>query len=136
VTVETYFETSQKLILVKGRIKGPRAASEVWLVLDTGASETLIVPEVMDEIGYRPRDGEGLTTVSSALGKEYGYRLRVAEFGTLGFSLRNHPVNVFDLGDNDKIHGLIGLSFLKLFDYEVRSDEGRILVSNLRPLDA
>jgi predicted aspartyl protease len=136
VTLETYFETSQKLIFVEGQIKGPRATMQLRLVLDTGASETLIIPEVLDEIGYRPRDGEGLTTVSSALGREHGYRLRVAELSTLGFWLRNHPVNVLDLGDSNDIHGLIGLSFLKLFDYEVRSDEGRILVSNLRPLDA
>ncbi len=134
MTLETYFETSQKLIFVTGTIKGPRAASQVRLVLDTGASETLIVPEVAEEIGYGPRDGEGRTTVSSALGKEHGYRLRVAQLSTLGFSLRNYPVNVFDLAESDDIHGLIGLSFLKLFNYEVRSEEGRILVSNLRTL--
>jgi hypothetical protein len=77
-----------------------------------------------------------MTRVSSALGKEYGYMLRLSRFSALGFTLANFPVNVFDLADSGNISGLIGLNFLSQFNYEIRSGEGRIIVENLAPLAA
>jgi hypothetical protein len=64
--------------------------------------------------------------VSSAIGKERGYMLRVTRFASLGFSFANFAVHVHDLPDGIGIDGLLGLSFLRHFNYEVRSQEGRI----------
>ena len=59
----TRFDPDGDLILVNGRIRGPR--SPRWrplrLVLDTGAAETIVIPEVIDELGYSPRDGDQIT---------------------------------------------------------------------------
>jgi hypothetical protein len=54
--------------------------------------------------------------------------LLVKRFSALGFIVPDYRIHVFDLAAGYGIDGLIGLSFLKQFNYEVRSIEGRILV--------
>jgi len=38
------------------------------------------MPEIIDDLGYSPRDGEYVMTVRSAIGKEQGWALRVKRF--------------------------------------------------------
>lgn len=63
----------------------------------------------------------------SAIGKEHGYMIRVPRFSALGFTLTDCSVHVFELADRYGIDGLLGLSFLRRFNYEIRSAEGRIV---------
>lgn len=85
----------------------------------------------MDELGFSPRDGEAITAVYSAVGKEQGYMIGVPRFSALGFTVTDFPVHVFDLADRYGIDGLLGLSFLCRFNYQVRSAEGLILVEEI-----
>lgn len=52
----------------------------------------------------------------------------MSRFTALGFTFADFLVHAFDLTDRADIDGLIGLDYLKQFNYEVRSAEGRILV--------
>lgn len=127
------FDPARDLIYVPGLVWSPRANAqrEPNLVLDTGAAETVVIPEVLDEMGYSPRDGEQITTMRSAVGREHGYLTRVARFSCLGHVEDDFRVHVHDLPDGWGIHGLIGLTFLRRFNYEIRSAEGRILVDRI-----
>ena len=127
--VSVPFDPSLDLIYVDAELGGPRGARTFRFALDTGCSQTLITPEVVEEIGYTAGAGERITTVTSALGKEYGYQMRVARFETLGHAFDGWRVNVHVLHDDCGIQSLVGLDFLRRFNYEVRSAEGRILVS-------
>jgi predicted aspartyl protease len=129
--VETTFDPARNLIIVEGKISGPLGDTTLRLVLDTGAAESLVVPDIVDALGYSPRNAEVVTGVYSALGKEQGYMLRVARFSALGFSVPDVPVHVFDLPDRYRIDGLIGLSFLRQFNFEIRPAEGRIRVEKI-----
>lgn len=126
----TRFDPTRDLIIVEGRVWGPqqRQRRPLRLVLDTGAAETIIVPEVLDELGYSPRDGEAITVLRSAVGHEQGYMIRVTRFECLGHQSSNFLVHAHDLPEGWNIEGLIGLRFLRQFNYEIRSPEGRILV--------
>lgn len=53
----------------------------------------------------------------------------MSRFEALGFAFADFPLHVFDLADGVGIDGLIGLSFLRQFNYLVRSREGRMLVA-------
>ena len=64
----------------------------------------------------------------SAVGREEGYMLRVARFACLGHHETAFLVHAHDLPEGWGIDGLIGLSFLRQLNYEIRSLEGRILV--------
>jgi hypothetical protein len=68
------------------------------------------------------------STRRSAIGKEQGYLIKVPRFSTLGFTLTDFPIHVFELADRYGIDGVVGLSFLHRYNYTVRSAEGRILV--------
>ncbi len=103
------------------------------LAFDTGAAETIIVPEVLDELGYNPRQGEAITVMRSVVGREHGYMIRVEPLECLGHQARNFCVNAQDLPEGWNIEGLVGLSFLRQFNYEVRSAEGRIRVERAVP---
>lgn len=122
------FDPTDNLIVVRARILGPRGVRGLALALDTAASETHVASNVVDDLGYSPRDGEARTIVRSAIGSEPGYLLRVKRFESLGFGFDDFRVHVHDLPEGAGIDGLLGLSFLRNFNYEIRSVEGRILV--------
>lgn len=126
----TRFHAAGDLIIVSGQIWGPRGQKgpRLRLVLDTGASETIVIPEVLDELGYSPREGDAITTLRSAVGHEPGYLIRIARFACLRFECTDFQVHAHDLPEGWGIQGLVGLSFLRRFNYEIRSIEGRILV--------
>jgi hypothetical protein len=122
------FDPDDDLIIVKARVFGRQGARVMNLALDTAASHTHILPDIVDELGYSPAEGEAITAVHSAIGKERGYMLRVRRFESLGFGFDNFLIHVHDLPSGIGIDGLLGLSFLKQFNYEIRSTEGRIVI--------
>lgn len=121
------FERERELIVVEARIVGRAAATGVRLVLDTGAAATTLVPEVIERIGYTPRDGFKKAKVHTATGEEKGYWLRVAEITVLGVTTPDFALAVFPLG-HQEIDGLVGMNFLRHFNIEIRPAERRILV--------
>lgn len=126
----TRFDPHQDLIIVDGYVWGRNAKQRraLSLVLDTGAGETIIIPGVLDELGYSARDGEERTVLRSAVGHEEGFMIRVARFACLGHQDTDFRIHAHDLPEGWGIDGLIGLSFLRQLNYEIRSREGRILV--------
>lgn len=128
----TRLDRARDLIYLRGRLWGPRGNDrELDLILDTGTTETTIDPGILDELGYNPRMGEACTIVRSAVGAESGYLIRVARFRALGHEASDVRVNALDLPLGYGIDGLLGLNFLRLLRYEVRSDEGRSLVERI-----
>jgi len=124
----TRFSRKRDLIIVDARIWSSRHDKWLSLAVDTASSDTVVTPDLVDLLGYSPRDGEHATTVRSAIGKEQGWTLRVKRFSALGFVVPDYRIHVFDLATGDDIDGLLGLSYLDQFNYEVRSREGRLLV--------
>jgi len=62
--IVTGFDPRGELIVIKGTIWSAQGrARDVELAVDTGASETLIIPEVTDALGYGARDGEAITVI-------------------------------------------------------------------------
>jgi hypothetical protein len=88
-------------------------------------------PEILDHLGYSPRQGDAITTVRSVVAEEPGYLIRVARFRALGHEFRDFRIHAHDLPTGWGIEGLLGLSFLRHFNYEIRSAEGRILADRL-----
>ena len=129
----TRFDPADTLIIVGARIWGPVGEKQVSLALDTAATQVHVIPDALDEIGYGPRHGDRITSITSAIGEEPGYMMPVARFSALGFTIFDFRIHVHDLPETLGIQGLLGLSFLKQFNYEIRSVEGRILVDRALP---
>ena len=126
MTVTEFKRDKQGLIIIWGALEGPMGARDVKLILDTGAAMTLILPEVLDELGYSARDGEDISRISTANeAPELGYKLRVRQFQALGVGFRDFLIHAHELPSYG-VEGLLGMDFLEEFDFEVRISEQRI----------
>src|SRR5262245_44566917 len=121
------FVRDRELIVVEAEVVGPLRTAEARLVLDTGAAATTLTPNVIEKIGYSRRDGFKKARVHTAIAEGHGYWLRVAEFAVLDVTTPSFAVTVFPLGHKD-IDGLVGMNFLRHFNFEVRPAERRVLV--------
>jgi hypothetical protein len=118
------------LIFVRGHVWGPHGSkTPLRLVVDTVAAETIIAPELLDELGYSPRQDEAISSIRSVVGVERGWLLRVARFRALGHDMINFRVDAPD--PSEEIDGLLGLSFLRHLKLEIHPTQGRILADRL-----
>jgi hypothetical protein len=125
------FDPAAPLITVPGHVCGPLGRSSLRFAVDTGSAETTIVPHRLDDLGYSPRLGEAITVVRSAVGSEPGYLIRVSKLRLLGHEFTDFRVHAHDLPEGFGIDGLVGLSVLRQFNYEIRSAEGRIILTRI-----
>jgi predicted aspartyl protease len=125
----TRFDTRRDLIFVPGFVWSAHGEpTPLRFVVDTGAAMTIVVPDVLDELGYSAREhGEQVAVTRGVATHEQGYTLRVQRLSCLGFQEPDLLVYAQDLPSGWNIDGLLGLSFLRLLNYEVRSLEGRIV---------
>jgi predicted aspartyl protease len=126
------FARERELIIVRAAITGPATTTVARLVLDTGAAATTLVPALIETIGYTPRDGYKKARVHTAVGEEHGYWIHVAKFTVLGVTTPDFALAVFPLGHQD-VDGLVGMNFLRHFNFEIRPAERRILLELINP---
>ncbi len=105
-----------ELIIIPVRLESTTRAYNGMFVLDTGSSGIIIDHEIASDLGYSAKDGIGFSTVRSAAGKEKGYRLLIEGFEALGKKIGAVEVRCHDL-KNQGVEGLIGMLFLKQFDW-------------------
>jgi len=124
----TPFDPDDKLIIIYVQIFGPLGDAKCRFALDCAASTTLVVPGVLDALGYSPLTGDRVSTVTSAIGIEQGYLRSVSRIRALGCEHADFEVNASDLHEDAGIDGLLGLNFLRNYNYEIRSKEGVIRI--------
>ena len=100
------FDPTANLIVVRARILGPLGEVVLKLALDTGATDTLIVPYILDELGYCARDVINITATTGVVDEQPGYELPVKRFAALGFEFSDFIVNAQDLHERAILHGL------------------------------
>ena len=127
---ETSFHLLGDLIGVDAVMVGPTGRAEVTLILDTAAVMTTVVPSVAESIGYSSDIRLGWSITRTAVGEERGYIVR-SQVEARGFTIPDHRVVVADLGYG--IDGLLGINFLRHFNFEIRFEERRILVEKIAP---
>ena len=122
------FNPDGDLIRVPAVVAGNGRRTNVRLAFDTGSTETLLMPHVIALLGYGEQDAIRRTVIRGPCGSEPGYILRVGRFTALGFSILDFVVHAHDLPADHGIDGLLGLSFLRHFNDEIRSVEGIIKI--------
>jgi predicted aspartyl protease len=97
------------------------------VVLDTGASLTIVATDIMAQLGYDPAnptlDRQRIVTGS---GIEYAPRTTVRSATAIGQKVTNLDVLCHDLPPESGVDGLLGLSFLKHFKLTIRFRKGII----------
>jgi predicted aspartyl protease len=122
------YRVEKKLILIPVYLYGKHGRVKSRFVLDTGASYNIIDHSIADALGYSARDGVGFSTVSSAVGKERGYRLVIEGLEALGRRLDHTEVACHDLMGQG-VEGLIGMAFLETFGWCLHPDRQVISVA-------
>jgi hypothetical protein len=105
-------ETEESLILVPTFVED----EEISLVLDTGASHTIIDLTKLLIIGYRLSDSLGTVQFETAKGVVDAYVFKIKYIKALGHTKRDIKVCSYDfLGNNvlSEIDGVLGLDFFK-----------------------
>lgn len=126
---ESSFEFDGDLIIVDAVVVGPSGKADVRLVLDTGAALTTLVPRIAESIGYSSAARVARSVIRSAAAEEHGYIVRLMKLSTLGFTVPDAHADVADLGHG--IDGVLGMSFLSDFNFEIRPGDQRILVEEI-----
>lgn len=111
-------------IIIPVGIKGPKNIRFARMILDTGATYTMICPEILVEAGYdlsNPHRKLAITTASSI---EYTPFYMLMELKALGKTVSNLEVASHSLPERVPADGLLGLNFLRQFRLTIHINEG------------
>lgn len=128
----TVFDQSGNVILVDMEIASPDNQSRTLLIpvaLDTGATFTIVPWDVAVDLGYNPASSERKQRIFTGSGVEFCPVVTVRRITALGMPVENIDVLCHDLPEGSCVDGLLGLNFLRLFDFEVKYSNGVIRLS-------
>jgi hypothetical protein len=120
------FDPSQGPVLVKGEISGPTGAANVELLLDTGATASLIRSTVLTSVGYDPDASPDRVQVTMGGGTTTCPRVVLNRLTALGQHRPGFPVLSHALPPEARVDGLLGLDFLRGAVLTVDFRNGRI----------
>ncbi|MBC8179845.1 retroviral-like aspartic protease family protein [candidate division KSB1 bacterium] len=124
-TVE--FNNKEKLIFLD---IGITSFDESWIfylpvVLDTGATMTIIPADILADLGYDPGHPElSRIRIITGSGVEYAPCITIKGLIVGGENLENVDVLCHDLPAEAGINGLLGLNFVKNFDSTIEYSTG------------
>jgi len=97
------------------------------VVLDTGASTTIIATDIMARLGYDSANPElDRQRIITGSGVEYAPRMTVRSATAIGQKVTNLDVLCHDLPPQSGVDGLLGINFLKHFKLTIRFRKGII----------
>ena len=104
-----------QIILVNADIIGHEGTHTIRMIFDTGASFTMIHPDVLVRIGCEPTTLKK-QKITTASGIEFVSFITIPEIRVLGERATNLEISVHDLPSNLPAEGLLGLNFLRNFN--------------------
>ena len=123
----TRFDSSANLIFVDVEIEGLRGKRILLpVVLDTGATLSIIPPDAALDLGYDPVKSKARKRIFTGSGVELCPLVTVRSITALGMTVKNLDVLCHDLPEGSCVDGLLGLNFLKHYDFAVKYSEGII----------
>ncbi len=104
-----------------------RSSLVIPVVLDTGASLTILATDIMARLGYDPANPElERQRIVTGSGIEYAPRTTVRSATAIGQRVANLDVLCHDLPQESGVDGLLGLNFFRQFKLTIRFRKGII----------
>jgi predicted aspartyl protease len=107
------FAPHRRLIIVEAEVEGPTGKQAVRLVLDTGATRTLINERLLVSVGYDPAAAPRQVRITTGSGVALVPRIPVGKLRALGQERTNFLVICHTLPPSVVADGLLGLDFLR-----------------------
>lgn len=118
------------IIIVHARLGGPKGRRLIRMVLDTAATDTVITPRIISDIGYDPAKSRQKLEMATANGMIFAPLLRIESLQCLGRTVKAIQVAVQELPLVYPVDGLLGLDFLCRFDIALRFRSRQIEISS------
>lgn len=117
-------------LVVQAQLNGTK---DVQLILDTGATMTVLSYDVAIELGILSGSDNSINTVNTAGGQVQVNMARLEEIRVGSATAKNVAVAIHDLPDGlSQVSGLLGMSFLSRFLITLDSDKGVLHLSPRR----
>lgn len=129
------FDSNERLIFLD---IGVTSSDESWViylpvVLDTGATTTILPADILSDLGYDPgHPGLSRIRMITGSGIEYAPCVVIKSLIVGGEKIDNVEVLCHDLPAEAGIDGLLGLNFLKNFDFTVEYSSGNLIFIKIR----
>ena len=107
------FHAAHGPIIVEGSLSGPTGQADVRLILDTGATTSLVRTPILIAVGYDPDSSTDRVAVAMGNGIEILPRLILNRFSSLGQHRLGFRVIAHSIPPAAGIDGLLGLDFLR-----------------------
>ena len=107
------FDQHGRLLYVQAQLSGPSGVAFLTLALDTGATRTLISPEMAVEVGYDPSQAEQYSQMTTGSRVERVPLLTLDKLVSLGQERLDLIVACHPLPPSAGIDGLLGLDFFR-----------------------
>jgi hypothetical protein len=107
------FDPNRDAVFVKGEVSGPVGHVRVKLVLDTGATTSLIHPDYLTIVGCDPAVSTDQVPVITGVGTQLLPRLVLSRLTALGLDRIDFPVLSHALPPATGADGLLGLDFFR-----------------------
>ena len=120
------FDPAEDVILVSATIQGPVRSTVILLVLDTGATLTVLTPRILEFVGYVAEDQPARIRITTGSGTEYGTRVIVRRIECLGMERIEMPIVCYDFPPSAGIQGVLGLDFLREHKLVIDMREGTL----------
>ena len=128
MTTLTKFDASANIILVNVELTNFDESETILLpvVLDTGATFTIIPWDIAVDLGYDPASLERRQRIFTGSGVEFCPVVTLKKMTSLGMAVQDIDVLCHDLPEGSCVDGLLGLNFLMMFDFEIKYSQGTI----------
>lgn len=123
------FNSSQGPIVVEASLSGPLGQADLRLILDTGATTSLIRSTILVAVGYDPDASTDRVPVAMGNGVELVPRIVLNRLSALGRHQLAFPVLAHSLPPAARIDGLLGLDYLRGLVLTVDFPAGRITLA-------
>ncbi len=107
------FQAAYGPIHVEASLSGPHGQADLRLILDTGATISLVRTPLLVAVGYDPDASADRVSVAMGQGVRLVPRIVVNRLSALGQHRLAVPVLAYNLPPDAGVDGLLGLDFLR-----------------------
>ena len=107
----------------------PASGRSIRLLIDTGASLTILTPDVLEQhgIGYQNTGRSGVFNTANGPVRAPIYKLDSLSVGD--WQVNQLEIGVLDLSGGSNIDGLLGMNFLRHFQFFIDQNEALLRLS-------
>ena len=109
-------------------VKGQSEVVTCKLLIDTGASFTILPWELLDNLGYNLIISKKKIRLISATGSIIAPLIKVDWIHSLGTRFESFPVVAYTLPKDMYIDGILGIDFLKKAKVQIDVFNGRVMI--------